>query len=131
MARDRQPRGGQEDVAPEAFPETPPPRYSQPGHDFTLQAVMEMQRTLGQFTAKIDRLVEDVGKLGGKIGDVEKDVHTVKVGAVVALGVLTVVGGILWWAIGDRVTSAVHAALSGTPAVQATPNPVPLPPSKK
>jgi hypothetical protein len=67
MARERQPRGGQEEVAPGRMPETPPPRYAQPGHDFTLQAVIEMQKSLGELFAKTDRLISDVSKQGEKI----------------------------------------------------------------
>ena len=125
MAKERQPRGGQEDVAPHDLPEMPPPRHVHPGHDFTLQAVMEMQRTLGQFTAKIERLIEDVGRLSTKIGEVEKAVERVKTGAVVAGAILSIVGIVFWWAIGDRITAAMHNAIMGNlpPAAQAPPPP--------
>jgi len=83
---------------------------------------MEMQRTLGEYAAKIDRLVEDVGKLSGRFGDVEKGVNAVKVGAAVAIAILAVVGAVFWWAIGDRVTIAVRSALSPMP-IQAPASP--------
>jgi hypothetical protein len=37
----------------------PPPRHAQAGHDFTLQAVMEMQKTLGDLSGKVERLNND------------------------------------------------------------------------
>ena len=113
MARPRGKAG--QDATPSSMPKTTPQEFSQPSHDFTLQAVMEMQRTLGEYAAKIDRLVDDVGKLSGRFGEVEKGVHAVKVGAIVAGTILTVVGGVFWWAIGDRVAAAVRVALSPPP----------------
>ncbi len=51
----RTPRQGQEnELPPASFPETTPSRFSQHGHDFTLQTVIEMQRSLGELMAKVD-----------------------------------------------------------------------------
>ena len=43
-----------EESTPTAFPETTPPRYTQPTHDFTLQAIMELQKTVGQLGTKVE-----------------------------------------------------------------------------
>jgi hypothetical protein len=104
-----------EDTAPPPRSDTLPPP-AQAGHDFTLQAIMEMQKTLGQFTAKIDRLVEDSGKLTTRLGEVEKAVDRVKTGAIVGAAIFSVVGVVLWWAIGDRITVAVRTAIT-TPSI--------------
>jgi hypothetical protein len=119
----RPPRGRPEhtDATPQSMPKTTPQEYSSAGHDFTLQAVMEMQRTLGGVAERIDGLSGGLEKMADKLGDIEKAVHAVKIGAIVAGAILTVVGGVLWWAIGDRVTAAVHTALGAPAVVQASP----------
>jgi hypothetical protein len=131
MTKEPHSREDQEDVVPDSMPETPRPRPAQPGHDFTLQAVMEMQRTLGGVTEKIDALSGKLEKVADKLSDVEMAVHAVKIGAIVAGAILTIVGGVLWWAIGDRVTAAVHNALGAPPTVQTSPSPDPPPQPRK
>lgn len=54
---------------PTAFPQSEP-RIGLPGHDFTLQAVIEMQRSLGDLSAKVDRLINDTKSHGEKIDSV-------------------------------------------------------------
>lgn len=55
------------DVAPGDLPDVPPGREQRHTHDFTLQAVVEMQRSIGELGAKVDRLVADVDSQGLKI----------------------------------------------------------------
>jgi hypothetical protein len=100
MDRERQSECEQADMTPERASEMPAPRYGQPGHDFTLQAVMAMQRTLEQFTGKIDRLIEDVEKISIKLGEVERAVACVKIGLVVTVAILSVIELVLWWTAG-------------------------------
>ena len=57
------------EAAPTSFAETTP-RFAQQGHDFTFQAVIEMQRSIGELSAKTDRLVSDVKSQGEKIDGV-------------------------------------------------------------
>ena len=70
-------------------------------HSWTLQAVMEMQKTLGTFTAKIDRLCEDVSGLDTKVSDLQHKVSFVK-GAVWVIGILVALAG-LASAFGDKI----------------------------
>lgn len=60
---------GRGDTTPPSMPQMTPP-FSQSGHDFTLQAVIEMQKSLGELTAKTDRLISDVKSQGDKIDGV-------------------------------------------------------------
>jgi hypothetical protein len=53
-------------VTPPSLPQTTPPQFAQ-GHDFTLQAVIEMQKSIGELVAKTDRLIADVSSQGEKI----------------------------------------------------------------
>lgn len=57
------------DQSPGELPDVTPRQVTQ-GHDITLQAVIEMQRTLGEVSAKVDRLISDVDSQGKKIDKV-------------------------------------------------------------
>lgn len=78
------------ETAPTSFPETTP-RFAQPGHDFTLQAVVEMQRSIGELCAKTDRLIADVKSQGEKIDSVRLRMAWIAGGAAV-VGFLIAVG---------------------------------------
>lgn len=79
-----------------------------PSHDFTLQAVIEMQRTLGHLDANISGLKSSVDGLKGKVDDLVAWKHKLVGGA----AVLVVVGGIIGWLVkgaADYVTLKVPA----------------------
>ena len=62
-----------EEVTPQTYPETTPPPYARHGQDVgvhVLQAVFEMQNSIGELTAKVDRLISDVRSHGEKIDSV-------------------------------------------------------------
>lgn len=58
------------DQSPGALPDVTPERTPLSSYDFTLQAVIEMQRSLGELNAKVDRLITDVDSQGKKIDKV-------------------------------------------------------------
>jgi hypothetical protein len=88
----RSPTGDLGESVPTSFPETTPRGYAQPGHDFTLQAVMEIQRTLGEMSSKLDRVVTDVKSHGEKLDTIRSQISFVR-------GVLWVLGALLAIAI--------------------------------
>lgn len=51
---------------PPNFPDVVP-RAVQHGHDFQLQIIMELQRSIGELSSKTDRLISDVKSQGEKI----------------------------------------------------------------
>lgn len=65
-------------------------------HSFTLQAVMELQKSVAELAAKADRLISDVSKQSEKIEGVRDQISFVKgamwVIGIVMAGVLVVVG---------------------------------------
>jgi len=85
MARTQQ---SPSDTTPSQFPNTTPPGYPSPTHDFTLQAVMEMQKTLGQLTQAVTTLTETAKENRTEIGTISKQVYAAKV-------VITIAGVIL------------------------------------
>jgi hypothetical protein len=76
-----------EAVPPSQYPMVPPPAYNPAGHDFTLQTIIELQRSVGELCAKVDRLIGDVKSQGDKIDALRMRVAWVTGGAAV-VGVL-------------------------------------------
>ena len=58
-------------------------------HSFTLQAIMELQKTIGDLSAKTDRLITDVAGHGTKIERIGHQISFVK-GALWVIGALIV-----------------------------------------
>lgn len=91
MARSPGGSGSRHSGSPESLPKTTPQDYVPQGHDFTLQAVIEMQRSVGELTAKVDRLISDVKSQGDKIDGVRMRLAWVAGGAA-AVGFLLALG---------------------------------------
>lgn len=81
----------QKETTPQSFPETQPPKFAQPGHDFTLQAVIEMQKSIGELCAKTDRLIADVKSHGEKIDKIRMTLAWVAGGAAVTAVIVSAV----------------------------------------
>jgi hypothetical protein len=81
---------------------------------------------LGKVGTKLDRLIEDVGKQGDKLGTLETTVDRVRTGAIVGAVILSGAIGLFWWAIGDRISAAVRLALFPSTETHTPPAP-PIP----
>jgi hypothetical protein len=90
MASRPKPEASAQGTEPKSFPATTPPSYSQPGHDFTLQAVMEMQKNVGELVARTDRLISDVKSQGDKIDNLRIRFAWVTGGAVVVGALISI-----------------------------------------
>lgn len=95
-------------------------------HSFTLQAIMELQKSVSQLGAKVDRLVGDVDKQSGKLSDLDKSIDRFKTafwvgGGILAL-VVPIIAGMFWWSIGDKINDLKNAR---------PPIATPAPPSSK
>lgn len=106
------------DVIPEDGPSVLPPGYDQ--HSFILQAVMESQKAIGVLTAKVDRLIEDVGQQSDDIHDLKAQATFLKgwlAGAVVIIGVIVAVGAFIidqgWDSIAQQISQiTVHPSVT-------------------
>lgn len=85
-SRPRQQQELSKDTVPTDFP-VGTPRMGHSGHDFTLQAVMEMQRSIGDLAAKTDRLITDVKSQGDKIDGIRTTIAWFT-GAAAAVGLI-------------------------------------------
>ncbi len=84
---------GSSPVTPDAVAAATTPGYM-PGadHSFTLQAVMEMQKTLGQLTTQVEALKGSVDGVKSKVDDLIGWKHKILGGAAV-LGAIIALGG--------------------------------------
>lgn len=78
---------------------------------------MQLQKSVGELSAKIDGMVTSLGAQKSKLDEIEKVVDRVKTGAIVAAAIISAVAVVFWWAIGDRITVAVRSALASPPAI--------------
>ncbi len=74
---------------PPTFAETTPSRYPMADYSFTLQAVMELQKTVGQLTERIDTLIKRVDQQGPKLSSISHQIYA----AWAVLVVLGILGG--------------------------------------
>jgi hypothetical protein len=90
--------GEQSESGPPKMPSTNPP-YPGSDYSFTLQAVMEMHKTLGGLTQAVNTLAEQQKEHGIKLENIGKDVHgarvALKIFATIGIGLATIVGWIL------------------------------------
>jgi hypothetical protein len=106
----------QEGETPRQVATVTPPQDLYPTSDIRFVLI-----ELGKVSNKIDGLTEAVGKQGTKIDAVERTVDRARTTVIVAAVILSAVGAIFWWALGDRITSAVHTGLFPTEAPRPPP----------
>jgi hypothetical protein len=90
MAKNPRYEETRESSPPRSFAEVTP-RFPQPSHDFTLQAVMEMKESVGQLSAKTDRLIADVKSQGDKVDAIRTKLTFVMGGVAVISFIFTVI----------------------------------------
>jgi hypothetical protein len=81
-------------TVPKDFPNVTPQNVMV-DHSFTLQAVMELQKSVAELAIKTDRLIKDVEGQGTKIDAVRHQISFVKgaiwvIGAIVALAITAI-----------------------------------------
>src|SRR2546427_117787 len=98
MAKDPQRSGnkGRETTPPRAPEITPPatPQYTGSDYSFTLQAVMEMQKTLGGLTQAVTTLTNQLHSDDAKIDRIDSRIHRMEKIIYAASALVTVLLGI-------------------------------------
>lgn len=118
-------RGGKDERSsgtPVSMPEGTPSLASPHDHSWTLQAVMEMQKSVGILGEKVDRLSSDISGLDSKMNGFGEKLDKVKHwqavvsgGAIVVAAVAAIIWSVITFVPWDRVriepapTSAVSA----------------------
>jgi hypothetical protein len=112
MAKSPQARRPGDDTIPGILPDTPTPKYAQPGHDFTLQAVMEMHKSIGELSAKTDRLIADVSGQSKQIDGLRHQASFIKGGlavGVIMIGIFITIASFFLSSKWDAVMQALRA----------------------
>jgi hypothetical protein len=97
------PKESGKETTPTRFPETTPQVYPGSDYSFTLQAVMEMQKSVGILTEAVNALKQQTAKHDDKLSEIGKDVHTVKTTARVIGVILAGALAFASWGIGKAV----------------------------
>jgi predicted amino acid-binding ACT domain protein len=84
----------QSSTVPKDFANVAPPQSVMLDHSFTLQAVMELQKSVSELATKTDRLIKDVEAQGAKIDVVRQQISFVK-GAMWVIGTLVALASIV------------------------------------
>lgn len=103
-------------------------QYGQPNHDFTLQAVMEMQKTVGELNASVQALKGSVDGVKVKVDDLVSWKHKI-IGGVAVLSIVATILGFLIAKASEYVTLKPGVVTSTVPSITppspAAPVPVP------
>jgi len=86
-------------TAPQQLPETTPHVYPGANYDFSLQAIFEMQNSLGKLTNAIERLIEDNKTHAGKLDKINHKISVAQGVLWACLGVLAIMGGIMGFVV--------------------------------
>ncbi len=106
MARTpRQDQGGE--ITPTSFPEVTP-RSVQPTHDFTLQIVGEIQRSIGELAAKTDWHIADVKTQGDKLDRLQHQATFIKGGLAVSVFFITAIVAVAGWILNTKLDALIQ-----------------------
>jgi hypothetical protein len=97
-SREERERGSREGP-PQRFGETTPPGLQADYSVFTVQTVLEMQRTLGGIETAIKNLEERSKEHSGKLDQIGKEVYAAKVVVGVVGGLIVLAGAFIGWVI--------------------------------
>ena len=111
------------DTAPQV-PQSAPTQFANGNHDFTLQCVVELQKSMGEVNATMRSVKDALDGVKSKVDDLVGWKHKIIGGA----AVLVIVGGVLGWAIGKASDYVSIRVPSGVPVLVA-PVATPAPPT--
>jgi len=90
----------------------------QPGHDVTVQTVMQVQKALREVTAQMDDLADDFEPIDRRLNAIENNIFFLKIGITAAV-VLTVIATAIFWTVDHRL-AALEAGLTSQAQSQVT-----------
>jgi hypothetical protein len=99
------------ETTPRQFGESTPPQYAMVDYSFTLQAVMELQKSVGQLTARFDEFDKKLDRQSDKLDRVNRQMYA----AWAVLIVLGVIGGFLINHLWGPISNLLAQALKESP----------------
>src|SRR2546423_1433280 len=112
MSEKGKPTGGQKST-PIDLPSTNPPAYPGTEHNWTLQTVFELQKSVGQLTQAVTTLTEQQKGFAAKLDKISHQVYA-------ALAILILIGAVIGFfskSINDYITHSIDQV----PHVQSQP----------
>jgi hypothetical protein len=103
----------QDTPSPEHSFEVAEPRIPgtyEPSH--VIQLLVSIQKDLSNNTAKTERLISDLEKLDVKVSNLNNMFARIQGGVFVGVVLIPIFGGLIWWAIGDRLNDVRELLLS-------------------
>jgi hypothetical protein len=103
------------DTSPREFAATTPPASPMLDYSFGLQAIMEMQKSVGELNANVNRLIVDVKGHGEKLEEIRHQSSFMKGGLAASVFFITAIVAVTGWILNtkwDAVLLAVNK-LSG------------------
>jgi hypothetical protein len=99
----RQPRAPNEAAgSPREFATSTPPTNPMLDHSFGLQAIMEMQKSVGQLNANVERLIADSKSQGEKIDGLRHQATFIKGGLAASVFFITVIIAGAGWILNTK-----------------------------
>jgi hypothetical protein len=92
------------DAPPSGFPDVTPPRYPMTDYSFTLQAVMELQKTIGGLTEAVNTLKTQTERQGTKLDSISHRVYAATVIVMIAVPIVAFLAN--WFA--PSIVAALH-----------------------
>ena len=115
-------------TTPDDYPVAPPPsKLAAVDHSFVLQAIMEVQVSIGKLTEAVETLKAQSASHGAKIEELGRDVHAAKITIRVVGVLLTAAIALAGWLIKSGITEVVKLQLPAT----TTTTQQPLPPQQR
>ena len=86
------------------FPQTPPSRYQMTDYSFTLQAIMEMQKTVGGLTEAVGTLKKLTEKQGEKLDKISHRIYAAGVLITIAVPIVAFLANLF----APQIQAALH-----------------------
>jgi hypothetical protein len=125
MAPNARKRGADEASVPEQPQVTPGFSVGHPDHSFTLQAIMELQKTVGEMNANLVGMKSSVDSVKGKVDDLVAWKNKI-LGAAMAVGAGVSIVTLLLTKSYLSFSAPAPASSQGTPVQVAPPAPPPV-----
>lgn len=113
-------RSSESDAVPPQQPQVTPSFHTGADHSFTLQAVMELQKSVGEMNANLEGLRASVDGLKGKVEDLVAWKNKI-LGGVVVISVVATIVGFAISKFSDYVTVRVPESRTNSPAATGQP----------
>lgn len=98
---------------------------------YDVASIRHVMIEIGKLSSKVDRLIQDVADNSKKTSELTTKIATFETTAKVVAGGLVILGGLFWWALGDKVKILVDEAFKSAYSAQPIQQPSPPTPPRR